>query len=102
LQASGSAFQNANSPVPMLKIGTAGQTGVAQIVDFVIGVKGPQPGAVLIEWNLHDPANAPGKIKSEEENIELYYFIEFLLSIFCNFFEQDWNHITYRNFALKI
>jgi len=60
IQASGSAFQNANSPIPMLKIGTPGQTGVAQIVDFMFGVQGPQPGAVLIEWNLHDPVNAPG------------------------------------------
>eukprot|EP00026_Physarum_polycephalum_P002491 Phypoly_transcript_02498.p1 GENE.Phypoly_transcript_02498~~Phypoly_transcript_02498.p1 ORF type:complete len:848 (+),score=179.01 Phypoly_transcript_02498:118-2661(+) len=60
LQASGSAFQNANAPIPMLQIGNPGQTGVAQIVDFMIGVKGPQPGAKLIEWNLHDPANAPG------------------------------------------
>ena len=57
----GAAFQNANSPVPMLKIGTAGQTGVAQLVDFMISTRGPQPGAKLIEWNMHDPANAPGR-----------------------------------------
>lgn len=44
----------------MLQIGTAGQTGLAQLVDFMISTKGPQPGAKLIEWNLHDPANAPG------------------------------------------
>jgi len=60
LAASGSAFQNANAPVPMLQVGSPGQMGVAQFVDFMISTKGPQPGAKLIEWNLHDPANAPG------------------------------------------
>jgi len=60
LMASGSAFQNAAMPVPMLQVGTPGQMGVAQFSDFVISTKGPQPGAILIEWNLHDPPNAPG------------------------------------------
>lgn len=58
--ASGSNFQNANNPIPMLQVGTAGQTGVAQLTDFIITTKGPVPGAILIQWNLHDPANAPG------------------------------------------
>jgi len=60
LMAAGSAFQNANSPKAMLQIGTPKQTGVAQLSDFMISTRGPQPGAKLIEWNLHDPANAPG------------------------------------------
>jgi len=60
LAASGAAFQNADKPVPMLQIGAPGQTGIAQLVDFMISTKGPQPGAKLIEWNLHDPAGAPG------------------------------------------
>jgi len=33
---------------------------VAQLADFMISTRGPQPGAKLIEWNLHDPAGAPG------------------------------------------
>jgi len=44
----------------MLQIGTPGQMGVAQLVDFMFSTKGPQPGAKLIVWNLHDPVNAPG------------------------------------------
>lgn len=60
LMAYGSAFQNANNPIPMLQVGTPGQTGVAQFVDFLISTIGPQPGAILVEWNLHDPPNAPG------------------------------------------
>ena len=34
--------------------------GVAQLVDFIISTKGPVPGAKLVVWNLHDPANAHG------------------------------------------
>jgi glucan 1,3-beta-glucosidase len=60
LMAAGAAFQNANSPKAMLQIGDPKQTGVAQLSDFMISTRGPQPGAKLIEWNLHDPANAPG------------------------------------------
>eukprot|EP00026_Physarum_polycephalum_P003498 Phypoly_transcript_03510.p1 GENE.Phypoly_transcript_03510~~Phypoly_transcript_03510.p1 ORF type:complete len:721 (+),score=115.57 Phypoly_transcript_03510:117-2279(+) len=60
LAASGSTFQDANAPVPMLQVGNPGQTGVAQLVDFMFSTKGPVPGAILLVWNLHDPPNAPG------------------------------------------
>jgi len=60
LMADGSAFKDASKPTPVLQIGKAGQTGIAQFADFMISTRGPQPGAKLIEWNLHDPANAPG------------------------------------------
>jgi hypothetical protein len=60
LAATGSNFQNAKSPIPMLQVGNPGQTGVAQLVDFIISTKGPVPGAKLLVWNLHDPPNAPG------------------------------------------
>lgn len=32
---------------------------MVELVDFMISTKGPQPGAILIEWNMHDPANQP-------------------------------------------
>jgi len=60
LAATGPSFQNANAPIPMLQVGNPGQTGVAQLVDFMISTKGPVPGAKLLVWNLHDPPNAPG------------------------------------------
>jgi len=60
LMAGGTGFRTATSPKPMLMVGKPGQTGIAQLVDFMISTKGPQPMAKLIEWNMHDPANAPG------------------------------------------
>jgi len=59
LMASGNGFRSGN-PKPMLKVGAPGQTGIAQLSDFMISTQGPQPTAVLVEWNLHDPANSPG------------------------------------------
>jgi glucan 1,3-beta-glucosidase len=51
---------NPNQPIPMLKVGNPGEMGVAQLSNFLISTYGPQPGAQLIEWNMHDPLNQPG------------------------------------------
>lgn len=80
LAATGSAFQNAQSPIPMLQIGTRGQTGLAHLVDLMISTVGPVPGAKLIEWNLHDPANSPGTIiilflLFNFKFLQIFYFI---------------------------
>ena len=41
-------------------MGTAGDSGVAQLVDLLITTQGPLPGAKLVEWNMADPEGAPG------------------------------------------
>jgi len=58
--ADGATFKDEHNPKPVLQVGKVGQTGVAQFSDFLISTRGPQPGAILVQWNLHDPANAPG------------------------------------------
>jgi len=60
LMAAGAGFNDSNNPKPMLKVGNAGEMGVAQLMDFVISTQGPQPGAKLVEWNMHDPMGMPG------------------------------------------
>ncbi|KUJ10056.1 pectin lyase-like protein [Mollisia scopiformis] len=50
--ASGSKFKNAKQPTPMLKIGNAGDVGVAQLTDFIFTVADILPGAVLVEVNM--------------------------------------------------
>lgn len=52
IMAKGSAFQDANNPQPVFKVGSAGQTGSVQMSDLVFQTVGPQPGATLVEWNL--------------------------------------------------
>lgn len=83
LAATGSAFQDANNPVPMLQIGTRGQTGIAHLVDLMISTMGPVPGAKLILWNLHDPANSPGL--SHSFFLPLFHFFSFIISLIFHF-----------------
>jgi glucan 1,3-beta-glucosidase len=52
LMASGSAFSSSSNPTPMLQIGNAGDTGVAELSDLMFSTKGAQPGAILVQWNL--------------------------------------------------
>jgi len=41
LMASGNTFRTSSTPKPMLKVGSPGQTGVAQLSDFLISTQGP-------------------------------------------------------------
>lgn len=60
LAASGSAFSSSSNPTPMLKIGNSGDTGTAELSDLLFSTKGPQPGAILVQWNIHDPSGTQG------------------------------------------
>ncbi|KAI5990344.1 glycoside hydrolase family 55 protein [Pisolithus marmoratus] len=58
--AGGSAFQNQNSPKAVIQAGTAGSTGLMEISDMIFSTAGPAPGAILLEWNVHDPSGQQG------------------------------------------
>jgi hypothetical protein len=53
--AKGSLFQDPKNPQPVIKVGTDGEVGVVEISDIDITCQGPQPGAILLQWNLHAP-----------------------------------------------
>jgi glucan 1,3-beta-glucosidase len=53
LMAAGTSnFQDQLNPKPMLRVGQPGDVGNVEISDFMIETKGPQPGAILMEWNV--------------------------------------------------
>lgn len=58
LLASGAKFADQTNPIPMLKVGEAGDTGSVEMSDFIIGTAGPAPGAVLMAWNVASEAGA--------------------------------------------
>ncbi|KAL8715457.1 MAG: hypothetical protein Q9220_000791 [cf. Caloplaca sp. 1 TL-2023] len=60
IMASGPAFSDQSKPTPVFQVGQPGDTGSVEISDLIFETKGPQPGAILVEWNIHDPPNAPG------------------------------------------
>lgn len=46
------SFKNQASPAPVFQVGQPGQTGNVEMSDLIFQTQGPQPGAVLVEWNL--------------------------------------------------
>ncbi|KAH0547838.1 hypothetical protein FGG08_000095 [Glutinoglossum americanum] len=58
--ASGPAFQDENNPTPVFQIGVSGDEGAVEISDLIFQTVGPQPGAVLVEWNVRDPQGQQG------------------------------------------
>jgi glucan 1,3-beta-glucosidase len=52
LLATGSNFANINQPKAVVQIGNAGDTGLLQWSDTIVGTRGSTPGAILVEWNL--------------------------------------------------
>ena len=52
IMATGPFFGDQTNPVPMWRIGNPGDTGTVEISDLIFEVKGPCPGAIIIEWNI--------------------------------------------------
>ncbi|KAL8689591.1 MAG: hypothetical protein Q9218_004766 [Villophora microphyllina] len=60
IMASGKAFSDQANPKPVFQVGQSGDEGSVEISDIIFQTKGPQPGAILVEWNVADPANHQG------------------------------------------
>ncbi|KAI4204576.1 MAG: hypothetical protein LQ346_001585 [Caloplaca aetnensis] len=60
IMASGNAFADQSKPTPVFQVGQPGDTGAVEMSDLMFETKGPAPGAILMEWNVADPPNAPG------------------------------------------
>ncbi|KAK8208146.1 putative exo-beta-1,3-glucanase [Phyllosticta capitalensis] len=60
ISAYGSAFMDADNPVPMVQIGRPGETGVAEISDMLLTVAAVLPGCKLLEINL--APSSPGSV----------------------------------------
>lgn len=58
--ANGEAFKNVASPAPVFKVGNPGDSGRVEMTELVFETLGPQPGAILMEWNSRDPAGQQG------------------------------------------
>lgn len=58
--ANGVAFQDVNNPRPVFKIGNPGDVGMVEISELMFQTKGPQVGAILMEWNSRDFVGAQG------------------------------------------
>ena len=52
IMAGGSAFSDQNNPKVVFQVGQPGDVGVVEISDLIFETLGPQPGAILMEWNV--------------------------------------------------
>ncbi|KZP14824.1 glycoside hydrolase family 55 protein [Athelia psychrophila] len=56
IMASGSSFNSQTSPKVVIQAGAASSTGVLEISDMIFKTQGPTAGAIILEWNVHDPS----------------------------------------------
>jgi hypothetical protein len=53
--AKGALWQNVKNPLPVIRVGNDGEVGCVELSDLDITCDGPQPGAILLQWNLRAP-----------------------------------------------
>ncbi|EMD37582.1 glycoside hydrolase family 55 protein [Gelatoporia subvermispora B] len=71
IMGSGSFFEDYNNPRPVVQVGTAGSTGVVEITDIIFSTRGPAAGAIVVEWNVHDPSGQQGAAGTWDTHIIL-------------------------------
>ncbi|KAF8538788.1 pectate lyase superfamily protein-domain-containing protein [Trichophaea hybrida] len=60
IMASGAGFQDRNNPKAVFYVGNPGDVGIAEFSELIFQTKGPQPGAILLQWNSRDPIGFQG------------------------------------------
>ncbi|EIW63632.1 exo-beta-1,3-glucanase [Trametes versicolor FP-101664 SS1] len=67
----GNAFFDYNNPKPVIRAGASGSQGVLEISDMIFSTRGPTAGAIVLEWNVHDPAGQQGAAGTWDTHIIL-------------------------------
>jgi glucan 1,3-beta-glucosidase len=84
----GSFFEDYTKPQPVLQLGAPGSTGVLEISDMVfstrgiiprdldgdqvlISLPGPAAGAIILEWNAHDPSGSQGVVGAWNSHVRI-------------------------------
>ncbi|CCM01933.1 uncharacterized protein FIBRA_04006 [Fibroporia radiculosa] len=57
----GENFEDYNNPQAVIQVGaSSGDEGLAEFTDMIFSTRGPTAGAIVVEWNVHDPAGQQG------------------------------------------
>ncbi|KIN97404.1 glycoside hydrolase family 55 protein [Pisolithus tinctorius Marx 270] len=56
----GSKFQDESKPRAVVQVGEACPSNFLGITDIVFTTRGPAPGAIVVEWNVHEPVGVQG------------------------------------------
>lgn len=57
---SGDAFSDITNPQVVVQVGAEGSTGIAEISDMLFTTRASAGGAIVMEWNVHDPSGNQG------------------------------------------
>ncbi|KAJ3554045.1 hypothetical protein NM688_g3306 [Phlebia brevispora] len=60
IMGSGNAFFDYNNPRAVVQVGESGSTGLIEITDMIFTTQGPAAGAIIVEWNVHEPEGQQG------------------------------------------
>jgi len=55
-----SGFDDASNPKVVWQIGNEGDSGAVEMSDMLFEIQGPNPGAIMIQWNLQSEQGASG------------------------------------------
>lgn len=68
---SGSKFQDVNNPQVVVRVGEENSVGVIEITDIIFSTVGPAAGAIVVEWNIREPAGQQGAAGMWDSHIRL-------------------------------
>ncbi|KAG2157573.1 glycoside hydrolase family 55 protein [Suillus bovinus] len=60
IMGAGLNFNNKEDPNVVVQVGTPGSQGITEITDIVFTTQGPAAGAIVVQWNVHDPPGLQG------------------------------------------
>ncbi|KAF8139667.1 glycoside hydrolase family 55 protein [Boletus edulis] len=67
----GSNFQSQTNPRVVIQVGTPGSQGIMEISGILFSTAGPAAGAIVLEWNVHDPSGQQGAAGLWDTHIRL-------------------------------
>ena len=56
----GPKFADEQNPHVVVRVGNEWDQGITEISDMLFTTRGPAPGAIIMEWNAHEPADQQG------------------------------------------
>lgn len=65
----GAKFVDGESPRPIVKVGEKGDVGSVEIQDLLFTTKGAAPGAIVLQWNIHE--SSPGSAAMWDTHIRV-------------------------------
>jgi hypothetical protein len=63
IMGTGSYFEDGLNPKVIVQVSAPGDSAIIQISDMLFTVKGPTAGAILMQWNVHEPTQGSGKLE---------------------------------------